>query len=245
LRRGTASHRGAIPHALAAVLERARSNPRDAAAAFVAAAAVAAVVVNALWLQPGPHPAPMFSLRPPPVADGPTGTVADLPGPRPAEAGVAASDAGTRSRADLVSDVQRELAQRGFYDGAVDGAFGAKTDLAIRDFEQANGLKSTGEPTPVLLQAIRSSPGRMAVAVPKPNPRKDPIAELLAPSRQLTAIQRALSEFGYGQVTPNGMFGPDTRAAIERFERDRKMPVTGQVSDRLVRELSAMTGRPL
>jgi hypothetical protein len=32
---------------------------------------------------------------------------------------------------------------------------------------------------------------------------------------------------------------------IERFERDRKMPVTGQVSERLVRELAAQTGRPL
>ena len=36
-----------------------------------------------------------------------------------------------------------------------------------------------------------------------------------------------------------------TRAAIEKFERDRGLPVTGQISDRLVRELAAMTGRPL
>jgi hypothetical protein len=33
--------------------------------------------------------------------------------------------------------------------------------------------------------------------------------------------------------------------AIEKFERDRKLPVTGQISDRFVRELSSMTGRPL
>jgi len=35
------------------------------------------------------------------------------------------------------------------------------------------------------------------------------------------------------------------RTAIERFERARGMPVTGQVSDRLVRELSSLVGRPL
>jgi len=46
-------------------------------------------------------------------------------------------------------------------------------------------------------------------------------------------------------VKPTGVFGPDTRAAIEKFERDRKLPVSGEVSDRLVRELTAVTGRPL
>ncbi|HEY5217766.1 MAG TPA: peptidoglycan-binding protein, partial [Pseudolabrys sp.] len=29
------------------------------------------------------------------------------------------------------------------------------------------------------------------------------------------------------------------------FERDHRLPVTGQISDRFVRELAAMTGRPL
>jgi hypothetical protein len=37
----------------------------------------------------------------------------------------------------------------------------------------------------------------------------------------------------------------DTQTAIERFERERKLPITGQASDRIVRELAAMTGRPL
>jgi hypothetical protein len=33
--------------------------------------------------------------------------------------------------------------------------------------------------------------------------------------------------------------------AIERFERERKLPVTGQLSANVIRELAAMTGRPL
>jgi hypothetical protein len=36
-----------------------------------------------------------------------------------------------------------------------------------------------------------------------------------------------------------------TRAAIERFERARRRPVTGRVSEQLVRDLGALTGRPL
>jgi hypothetical protein len=33
--------------------------------------------------------------------------------------------------------------------------------------------------------------------------------------------------------------------AIEKFERSRRLPVTGQVTDRLIRELAVVTGRPL
>ena len=61
----------------------------------------------------------------------------------------------------------------------------------------------------------------------------------------MLAVQRALADFGYGQIKPTGVEDADTRAAIEKFERSRQLPVTGTISDRLVRELAAMTGRPL
>ena len=37
----------------------------------------------------------------------------------------------------------------------------------------------------------------------------------------------------------------DTKLAIQRFERDRRLPITGEMSDRVLRELAALTGRPL
>jgi hypothetical protein len=74
---------------------------------------------------------------------------------------------------------------------------------------------------------------------------KDTIADILSPPQQLSAVQRALSEFGYGQIQPNGKMGPETKAAIERFERERNLTVTGRLSSRLVQELSAVTGRQL
>jgi peptidoglycan hydrolase-like protein with peptidoglycan-binding domain len=39
--------------------------------------------------------------------------------------------------------------------------------------------------------------------------------------------------------------GPETQAAIERFERDRKLPVTGKLSDQMLRELAVVTGRTI
>ena len=64
-------------------------------------------------------------------------------------------------------------------------------------------------------------------------------------SRRVAAIQCALTEYGYGQLKPTGTVGADTQAAIQKFERERKMPVTGQVSERLVHELVAVIGHPI
>jgi len=75
--------------------------------------------------------------------------------------------------------------------------------------------------------------------------RADPVGDLIVSTRRITTVQRVLTEFGYGQLKPTGVAGPETRAAIERFERDRKLPVTGQITDRLARELSAATGRSI
>ena len=207
-----------------------------------------------------PDPAPIFANKPPPapvvvaaappaqhaVATDATGTatgVVMLPRPRPPEIEPVRGGP-QRPQAEITADIQKELAKRGFYDGAADGLYGAKTDAAIRDFEQAAAVKPGSMLDENLLRAIIRSTAkpRPAAAVAE---TRDPIAELLAPPKKVVAVQRALSDYGYGQIKPNGVFGPETQAAIEKFERDRKLPVTGQISENVTRELAAMTGRPL
>jgi hypothetical protein len=84
------------------------------------------------------------------------------------------------------------------------------------------------------------------VPVPVPSPRRnDPIADLIGPSPRIMAVQRVLSNYGYGQIKPSGMLDDATSQAIEKFEREHKLPVSGRVSDRLVSELAAMTGHPI
>jgi peptidoglycan hydrolase-like protein with peptidoglycan-binding domain len=145
------------------------------------------------------------------------------------------------------------LARRGYYEGAVDGLYGPRTDAAIRDFEQAAGLKPSTEPNEALLQAVVRAPAKLAkvatgttaVLRPPAPVRNDVVSEKPAPSKRVIALQRALADYGYGQIKANGIVDAETQAAIEKFERERKLPVTGQPSDRVARELSAMTGRPL
>jgi peptidoglycan hydrolase-like protein with peptidoglycan-binding domain len=222
-------------------------NPRDTIALAVVALAVSAILINALHLQPGPHPAPIFKIRPRPVASTPPApSLASLRPPQPPPARADATPPSGRPRAELIADIQRELAKRNFYDGPADGISGPKTDAAIRDFIQAAALKIAAEPTDDLLRALAHSPVKASSARGTVPGRADPIAELIEPSpRRVLAVQRALAEAGYGQIKPTGVFGPETRAAIEKFERERKLPITGQISDRLVRELAALTGEPL
>jgi peptidoglycan hydrolase-like protein with peptidoglycan-binding domain len=256
---------------LCALMQAVARRPKDSIAVLLAAMAGGFGMLNALFFQPGPHPAPLLAPRPLKVAAAPdtTGTaVTVLPRPRPSEfeplrepPPVAPSSPPGRSRAEIVADIQRELARRGYYDGAVDGVYGGRTDNAIRDFEQAAQLKPpSSEPSEALLRAIKASPGKTAALTPPlpiPRPavtapasipaaaRQDPIADILGPSKRVMAVQRALADYGYGQIRITGIVNPEPETAIEKFERERKLPITGQISDRLVRELAAMTGRPL
>jgi peptidoglycan hydrolase-like protein with peptidoglycan-binding domain len=220
-------------------------HPREFVALVMATVAVSAIFTNALFMQTGPHPAPIFAARPLMTAK-PTAVATRPVVVEPLQTFNQTPAAPVRNRVQLIAEIQRELTRRGFYDGVADGVWGAKTDAGTRDFLQAAGLRMNPDVSEELLRIIQGSKAKAASAAAVSAPvRNDPIADLIAPSKSVLAIQRALSDFGYGQIKQTGTYDPETRTAIEKFERDHRLPVTGQISDRFVRELAAMTGRPL
>jgi hypothetical protein len=108
-----------------------------------------------------------------------------------------------------------------------------------RPIEAKTVETGSADAAPLLTAAPARSPQTVAVR------HSDPIAELIGPSSRLAAAQRILAAYGYGQIKASGVLDGPTITAIENFERDHKMPVTGRLSDRLVNELAAMVGRPL
>lgn len=231
--------------------------PADVIAAFLAAVATAAVLVNALALQPVRHPAPMFgenqaaAIEPVspkktvPAAPAPKAVATPTPVPpqRPDTAAV-------RQRSDLVADTQRELTQLGFYEGAVDGLHGPRTGQAIRDFEQSQGLKITGEPSLMLLDVMRrarAKPGTTGSvpATTAPATTGSVPATETRPSTRVLSVQRVLARLGYGPLQLSGLPDIATRNAVEQFERDRGLARSGEISDRLIRELATVTGSPV
>lgn len=210
-------------------------HPREFVAFLTASVAVFAIIVNALFLQKGPHPAPIFAARP---------LLAQEMTIAPRLPNTSAPEAANQGRLQLIANIQKELNRKGFYDGPADGIWGARTDTAVRDFIQTAGLKTTPEASDGLLRAVTTSNAKPASTTGAAT-QSDPIGKLIAPSKRVTAVQRALADFGYGQIKVTGVFGADTKVAVEKFERDRRLPIDGQISDRFVRELAAMTGRPL
>ena len=87
----------------------------------MATLAIFAIVTNALFMQKGPHPAPIFATRPLLQRD-----AAPLPRPQAVQTVPAADQA----KLQLIGNIQRELSRKGFYDGPADGIWGAKTDTA-------------------------------------------------------------------------------------------------------------------
>ncbi len=184
-------------------------SPKDVIAGVLAFVAVCAIIVNALFMQAGRHPAPMF------------GTVTVLPA-------VASLPAGHVLRARAVeTDIPLPEAR--------------PVEARSADAKAADPLANLVKTTSSVQPATANIP-RPPMAVPA-STHADGVAP--SGSHRVAAVQRALTEYGYGQLKPTGVAGADTQAAIQKFERARKLPVTGQVSDRVVRELASTIGHPV
>jgi hypothetical protein len=203
-------------------------SPKDTVAGVLAFAAITAIVANALFLQAGPHPSPMFGsiVTMPVPAQAPA---SPLPRPRPAEA--------TKSEA---APPEPKVPEPRVVE--LKAAEPKTADPKTADPKGADPLTNLVKATSAAPQATSSIP-RPPAAIPVSS-RSD---SMLGPggSRRVAAVQRALTEYGYGQLKPTGTVGSDTQAAIVKFERERKIPATGQMNERLVRELSAMIGHSI
>ncbi len=194
-------------------------SPKDAVAGLIAATAICAIITNALFLQAGRHPSPMF------------GSVVTLPAPQ-----AAVSSPLPRPRPVVEADPQetRQVEARGADSRQADSR---SADARNADARNADALTN-------LVVKSTSAPATTSANVARP-PAPIPAAAQSAGARRVAAVQRTLTQYGYGQLKATGAVGSDTQAAIAKFERERKLPVTGQMSDRLVRELSAMIGHPI
>jgi hypothetical protein len=196
-------------------------SPKDLVAGVLAFAAVSAIIANALFLQAGHHPSPMFgSVVAVPAAG--LAPASPLPRPRPVELATKPADTSPQESKPAESK-PAEL-----------------KPVEIKPAEPKAAEPKSADPLANLVKATAATP--VTANVPRP---PAPIPTAAQGARRVAAVQRVLTEYGYGQLKPTGTIGSDTQAAIQKFERERKLPLTGQMSDRLVRDLSAMTGHPI
>jgi Putative peptidoglycan binding domain len=156
------------------------SHRRDVVGGLVAAGAVTLILVNGLFMQSGPHPAPIFAIKPlPVVSNEPTGAV--LPRPRPVAAEnvrlelvplpmlrprMQPANAHNDPIADLINParplnaVQRALNEYGYGPIKVSGVYDDATRAAITRFEKDHNLPPTGQVSPRFRRELSAAIGR-------------------------------------------------------------------------------------
>jgi peptidoglycan hydrolase-like protein with peptidoglycan-binding domain len=159
------------------------AHPRAVLGASSFAVVFSIISANALWYQPSTHPSPMFRTRDdvdPYAVIGyrsaerlaPQGNVTTFSFQRP-EGEAAAPIAELTVDQKRISDIQRELAKRGFYHGAADGIPTTELNAAILAFEEGEGMELTGLVSDDLLITLMVDSAAVVAAIPKERPIDD------------------------------------------------------------------------
>jgi hypothetical protein len=107
--------------------------------------------------------------------------------------------------------------------------------LLTQTHQQLSGLNDAGLAALRLPDEGLYLAGAPPVAVPVVAPATAPAVPSLPDESAMTAdqrrlVQRALSHLGYYDGKPDGIFGPDTKAAIRRWQYEEHKPMTGHLT---------------
>ena len=116
-----------------------------------------------------------------------------------------------------VAEIQKQLLVLGYLTSSVDGSFGPGTEQAVKDFQKAHKLESTGIVNKETYDAITE-----ASFVPiKKGITGDSVVE----------IQKRLVELGYLTSSADGSFGPGTEQSVKNFQAANGLGTDGVVNE--------------
>ncbi len=197
------------------------------------------VADNALNRQAGPHRHPMLVTRAGEPAAAPV---------RSAQRETTPAPIGNDPRIiafPQVREVQTLLADQGYYQAEVDGRAGQATDMAIRAFQKAKGLRVDGMATPLLLTQLRQ-----AGHVEEIDPTQVASLETAGIASDASSgggsdlvrqIQAGLSDARVAELQADGILGERTKAAIRTFQALEGMDVTGEPSQEVLDRLRSLS----
>ncbi len=134
-----------------------------------------------------------------------------------------------------VKDIQDRLVALGFEISTDnEGDFGEGTATATRAFQESRGLGPDGIVGPETWRALYEAGYRLGdrlLYLRRPMLRGEDVAEL----------QQRLNNLGFDAGKPDGIFGPDTVAAVTKFQHDRNLAVDGVGGPATITELRLVT----
>lgn len=120
-----------------------------------------------------------------------------------------------------VGIMQKILTNAGVYNGAIDGIFGAQTEAAVKAWQTKLNLPADGVWGPATHAATEQILAYVNGLKPDP----------IGPGNRgedVRNIQKLLASWKYYTGALDGIFGPQTEAALRRFQTDAKIPVDGR-----------------
>lgn len=140
--------------------------------------------------------------------------------PTPAHASVAKGNTFAN-----VAAVQVRLKTLGYYSSTIDGAWGSRTNTAVKNFQSANGLKADGVVGNSTASKLKISlPISGGIIYGKTN-------------ANVAAVQARLKTMGYYSKSVDGSWGNNTLVAVMRYQSDNGMTVDGKVGPATARKL--------
>jgi hypothetical protein len=173
-----------------------------------------AVLLNALAWQKSRHPAPLFS-RVGPATHAKELRIAEMSPSAPARPQPAPS---------TVQPHEKSV---------------EKPPLEAGQPRQTHIATSPVTPHDEISELLQAPPAPKTPPAPRPQPATTEQPRS-TPSKAVMAAQRALVKLGF-VLNPDGVAGPTTRRAVERYERDHGLPVRGVLTPALTRRLNMET----
>ncbi len=230
------------------LVDRVLARPGKLAMAAVALIGFGVVGINAAYLQPGAHPAPMLSTRvEAPASAIPSSQVSQraitlAPTPMVPPSG---RDGATASIGMPDDQIAAIIARPPYAAPAPT----PRPAFGTRDVAQAPA-PTRGAPVvarQVQTIAINDPIGALLAPVVAPQATipgqpTQPAAATRSAQPLVAAVQSILAEMGYNPGSVDGVIGPSTEEAIRRFQLRRALEPNGQITTDLLREIERVTG---
>ncbi|QDL11621.1 hypothetical protein DP113_30460 [Brasilonema octagenarum UFV-E1] len=133
-----------------------------------------------------------------------------------------------------VSELQKNLTTLKYYTGGIDGNFGSKTKDAVIKFQQSHAVKVDGivgyETQAAILREVWIS--------------KQPTLKEGSQGQEVKNLQELLNGTGelpkgqFGTIKVDGVFGPNTKAAVIKFQKSTDIAADGVVGLKTWKQLS-------
>ena len=152
--------------------------------------------------------------------------------------GSSASGLKLNSKGTDVRNLQQDLTTLGYYWAEITGNFGAKTETAVKRFQEENGLTADGVAGTKTLNAIAAAVARKG-GTPASGGSAGTTLKLNSQGTKVSRLQTDLKQLGYYYAEITGNFGAKTEAAVKAFQKAKGLTADGVAGTKTLNAIAA------